>query len=263
MEKYLKKTESDGTDVSAAHTAFDLTAWVDNPSSSQRDHSEQWQSLTLGGDSNTEEKPASKKTDDRRGETFNSKLSAASLLKPSSPGQKRDAKRSSIPRPCTSSRKSLGSEGASIIRPSADKAGHFTKTCGSSGRNLTEHGVQQGEIKLQTSNSKRASVETSQRGEKSSASSSGLPITPPASRKGQSGLSSGSTSPMAHSMISSGQQQHISNNSPEKKLPLRNVMAAPLPSSSVEKHVGISQPQLNSASGEYTTKIWLLKQINN
>lgn len=251
MEKYLKKTDVSGSsDASVAHTTFDLTAWADNLSSSQRNHQagypEEPASSALEVDSETQQKSTSTKTEekDRREETtLNTNLPTMSLSNALSPGHKSDSKRSSIPRPCTFARRSVGA---------CDNSASATKTHGSSGRILTENVVKVGESKPRASNTIRSSLETSQRSDKSSTASSGSPRTPPGSRKGQSGLSCfKGSSPLAQSVRIAGQQQQDRpNNSPEKKPLLRSIMAAPLPCSSVEKHVGFSQPPLDPASGE-------------
>ncbi|XP_035528184.1 centrosomal protein of 192 kDa [Morone saxatilis] len=262
MEKYLKKTDVSGSsDASVAQTTFDLTGWADNLNSSQRSHQggypDEQGSSGQRVDSDTQQKLTSTKAEekDRRAETtLNTNSSIACLSNALSPGHKVDSKRSSIPRPRTSSgsaRRSVASELPSTLKPPADKMAVFsnaasaTKTCGSSGRALTEDGVKPGELNPQASNNIRSSLESSQKMDKSSASP-GLPRTPPGSRKWQSGLPSfrGSSPPLQRVRSAGQQQQH---NSPEKKLPPRN-MAVPLPSSSVEKHVGFTQPPRDPAS---------------
>lgn len=251
MEKYLQKTDVSGSsDASVAHTTFDLTAWADNLISSQRNHQagypEEPASSALEVDSETQQKSTSTKIEekDRREETTLNTNLTVSLSNALSPGHKSDSKRSSIPRPCTFARRSVGA--------CDNSASSATKTRGSSGRTLTENVVKVGESKPRASNSIRSSLETSQRSDKSSTASSDLPRTPPGSRKGQSGLSCfKGSSPPAQNVRSAGQQQQDRPyNSPEKKPLLRSIMAAPLPCSSVEKHVGFSQPPLDSASGE-------------
>lgn len=248
MEKYLKKTDMSGSsDASVAHTTLDLTSWADNLSRNhQAGYPEAQMSSVLEVDSKTQQQPASKKYEEKNGReetTLNTNLSTVPLSKASSPGHKNDSKRSSIPRPSTSARRSVGAERCSTLKPSTDYVGtcdnsasSTTKTCGSSGRTLKENVVEPGELKP-----KALPI-----------ASSGLPRTPPGLRKGQLGLSClKGSSPPALSVKSAGQQQQDRpNNSPEKKQPLRNIMAAPLPCSSVEKHVGFSQPPLDPSSGE-------------
>ncbi|XP_044065404.1 centrosomal protein of 192 kDa isoform X2 [Siniperca chuatsi] len=255
MEKYLKKTDVSGSsDASGAHTTFDLTGWADNLSSSQSNplagYLEEQGSSVQRVDSETQHKPTSTKTEekDRRGET--------TLNTSSSPGHKGDSKRSSIPRPRTSfssARRSVGSGQSSTLKPPADKmaacdnsASSATKTCGSSSRTVTENGVKPGELNQQASNI-RSSLETSQKTDKSPAASPGW-------SKGQSGLPCfKDSSPPPQRVRNAGQQQQDRpSNSLEKKPPPSNIMAAPLPRSSVEKHVGFScqntQPPLDPAS---------------
>ncbi|KAM9353963.1 centrosomal protein of 192 kDa [Symphorus nematophorus] len=262
IEKYLKKTDVSGsTDSSVTHTTFDLSGWADNLSSSQRNHQAEYAEEELGrsaqrGESDTQQKPTSAATEqkDSRGETtLNTNSSAVSPSNVLSPRHKVDSKRSSIPRPRTSvssARRSVGSERSSTLKLPADKmaesdnsSSSATKTCASSGRRLTENGVKQGEVNAQASNTIRSSLETSQKSDESSAASLGL-------RKGQSGLPcwKGSSPPPQRVRSAGQQQQDRPNKSPEKTPPPRNIMAAPLPCSTVEKHVGFSQPPLDPAS---------------
>lgn len=268
IEKYLKKTDVSGSsDASVEHTTFDLTGWADNLSSSQAGYPEQQGSSAQRVDSETQQKPTSTKTEqkDRRGATtLNSSSSAVSVSNPLSPGRKGDSKRSSIPRPrtsCSSARRSVGSGQSSTLKPPADKMAacdnSATKPYGSSGRTLAENGVMPGEPNPQASNNIRSSLETSQNYDKSSAASSDLRKSP-GWRKGQAGLPcfKGSSPPPQRVRIAGQQQQQQDrlSNSPENKPPPRNIMPAPLPCSSVEKHVGFScqntQPPLDPASGE-------------
>lgn len=234
MDKYLKKTDvSATTEVSVAHTTFDLTAWAENLSSSQRDHPSM-------ASANTE--PTSTKTEET---TSNLNLSSASLLKPLSPGLKRDSKRSSIP--VSSAGKSVGSEHPSAFNARADKDGSFSATAGSSTRTQTLHGVKQQE-KLHTSNSNRSSLET-QRSDHSL-------MTSPGTKKGQLSLSSSKgTSPLSLRSGGQRQQQDREDTSPEKKPLVRTASAPPLPSSSGEKHFGVSKPAVNQAAGKKIQKI--------
>ncbi|XP_054477161.1 centrosomal protein of 192 kDa [Anoplopoma fimbria] len=264
MEKYLKKMDvSCSSDASVEHTTFNLTGWIDNPSSSQRNpeagRPEELGSSAQRVDSETLQKPTRTETEeqDKGGEASSSLFN---------PGHKGHSKKSSIPRPHTSfssARRSVGSGQASTVAPPADKmtacdnsSSSATKTCGSSGRTLKENGVKPGEMNPQASSKTRSSLDTSQRSDKCSAASPGLPRTPPGLREDQSGppCFKGSSSPTQRVRSAGQQQQDKRSHSPEKKPPPphRNITAAPLPRSSLEKHVGFScqntQPPLDSAS---------------
>lgn len=263
MEKYLKKTDVSGSsDASVAHTTLDLTSWADNLSSSQRNHQSEYPeeqgSSVQQVDIETQQKPTSTKTEEigRIGETtLNTNSSALSLLNTLSAGHKADSKRSSIPRPCTSfssARRSVGSDRSSTFKPPTDKMGasdnysSVTKTCGSSDRIRTANGVKLGELNPQAPNTTGSSLETSQKRDKSNA---GLTRTPPGN--GQSGLPCFKGYPQTQSGKSAGQQQQDRPcNSSETKSPPRNNLAAPLPNSSVEEHVGHPQPLRDPSSGE-------------
>lgn len=178
-----------------------------------------------------------------------------------SPGHKRDSRRSSIPRPCSSSRTFAGAERSSTGKPTAEKVGafnksasHATKTCDSSKRTFTVNADKAKELQPQASNTIKTSLETSQRSDKGCTASSCLPRTPSGSRKEQSSLScfKGSSAPTQSVKSADQQQQDRPNVSPEKKPILRNVMTAPPPCTSEEKRVGFSQPPPDSASGEWT-----------
>ncbi|XP_010791119.1 centrosomal protein of 192 kDa [Notothenia coriiceps] len=233
MEKYLKMTEvSCSPDASVAHTTFDLTAWANNLSSSQRNPQggfpEEQGSSAQQVDSKTQQKPTITETGEkgRGGETsINTSLSTEpnSL----SPGHKGHSKRSSIPRPRTSfssARRSVGSRQTSTLTTLADK-----RT--SSGRNLTEN-VKPGEWNQQASNNIRSSLETSQNSETGSSSTPGM-------HKILPGSSKGSSSPPQR-VKTAGQQQQQQQQEGQSNFPAKNIMAAPLPGSSVEKHVGFS-----------------------
>lgn len=264
MEKYLKKTDVSGSsDASVAHTTFDLTSWADNLSSSQRNHQpeypEEQGSSVQQVDNETLQRPTSTKTEEigRVEEaTLNTNSSALPLLNTSSAGNKADSKRSSIPRPSTSfssARRSVGSDRSSTFKPPTDKMGasdnyssSVTKTCGSSDRIRTANGVKLGELNPQAPNTTGSSLETSQKRDKSNAE-----LTRPPPGNGQSGLPCFKGYPQTQSGKSAGQQQQDGrSNSPETKSPPRNILAAPLPNSSVEKHVGHPQPLRDPSSGE-------------
>lgn len=250
MDKYLKKTDvSATTEVSVAHTTFDLTAWAENLSSCQRDNPSM-----VSTNTETQLEPISTKTEEAHS-NFN--VSSVSSLKSLSPGLKSDSKRSSIP--VSSAGKSVGSEQSSTFNPCVDKVDKsFSATAGSSTRTQTLHGVKQQE-KLRASNSNRASLET----QRSDHSSAALLMTSLDTKKGQLGLSSSKvTFPLAHSLRSGGQlqQQDRENTSPEKKLLVRTVSAPPLPSSSGEKHFGMTKPAVNQAAGKQNQENSLIEE---
>ncbi|XP_028435208.1 centrosomal protein of 192 kDa isoform X1 [Perca flavescens] len=263
MEKYLKKTDLSGSmDASVAHTTFDLTGWADNLNSSQRNpqtgYPEEQGSSAQRMDSETQQNPAK----DGGGEqTLNTSSSAVPPPNAFSPGHKGHPKRSSIPRPRTSfssASRSVGSGQSSTVTPPADKMTacdnctySAIKTGGSSGRTFSENGVKSGEVNPQASNNIRSSLETSQRSDKGSAVSPGLPRTPPDLRKGKSGLPcfKGSSSPQQRVRSAGQQQQDRLSNSSEKELPPSNIMDTPLPRSSVEKHVGFSSQNIHPPQG--------------
>ncbi|XP_042345281.1 centrosomal protein of 192 kDa [Plectropomus leopardus] len=266
MEKYLKKTDVSGsTDASVAQTTFDLTGWADNLSSSQRNpqagYPEEQASLAQQADSETLQRPTRTKPEEKDGgreTTLNTSSSAMPPPNALSSCHKSDSKRSSIPRPRTSSsstRRSVGSGQSSSLAPPADKMSacdkslsFTTNTCGSLGRTLTENGVKPGE---QASDNLRSSLEPSQ-SDKRSTASPGFPKTSPGLRKGQSGLPSAPQRVKSTCQQQQQQQQDGQSNSPEKKPPPRKIMTTPLPRSSVEKHVGFSsqntQTSLDPAS---------------
>ncbi|XP_038568179.1 LOW QUALITY PROTEIN: centrosomal protein of 192 kDa [Micropterus salmoides] len=237
IEKYLKNTEvSSSSDASVEHTTFDLTGWADNLNSAQRNPlagylEEQGSSAPLV-DKETQHESNDTEEKAKRGETtLNTNSSEVSHSNALSPGHKGDSKRSFIPRPHTSfssARRSVGSGQSSTLKASLDKmaacdnsASSATKTCGSSGRTFTERGVKPGDLNPHASNT-TSPLETSQKSDKSSAASPGLPRTSPGWRKGQTG--------------SAGQQQQGRPSNSSKNSPPRNIMAAPLPCHSIERH---------------------------
>ncbi|XP_056236839.1 centrosomal protein of 192 kDa isoform X1 [Seriola aureovittata] len=253
IEKYLKNTEvSNVSDASVAHTTFDLTSWADNlirnpqtgPPEEQRRSSPQV-------DSETQKMPISTKTEerDRRGKTTLNTSSSAS-----SPGNKGETKRSLIPCPrssASSARRSVGSGQSSTHKAPADKmaACDNTKTSSSKGRTPTENGVKPEELNPQMSNNTRSSLEEPpQKTDNVSAASPDLPRTSPGWRKGQSCLPclKGYSPPTQRVRTAGQQKQDRPSYSPEKKPPPRNIVAAPLPCSSVEKHVGSSFQNIRS-----------------
>ncbi|XP_040900614.1 centrosomal protein of 192 kDa isoform X2 [Toxotes jaculatrix] len=252
MDKYLKKTDVSCTsDASVAHTTFDLTSWADNLSRNlQTGHPGEQRSSSQGVDSETQKMPTGTKTEetDRRGKTaLNTSSSAMSLSNALSPGKKGESKRSSIPRPRTSfssARRTVGSGQSSTIKPPADKMAALdnttstaTKTCSSTDKTPTVNGVTPGEHNPQAPNTTGgSSLEPPQK--------SGVPKTSPCFK---------GYSPPTQRVRSAGQQQQQDRfgNPPAKKSPPRNIVAAALPCSSVEKHVGFSglniQPPLDLA----------------
>lgn len=234
MDKYLKKTDlSATTEVSVAHTTFDLTAWAENLNSSQGDSS------LASGKRETQLESIRPKTEDT---TSNINLPSISPLKSTSPGFKSDSKRNSVS--VSSTRKSVGSEQTSTFNHSNKVGRSFSATAGTSTRTQTSHGGKQ-QDNLNTSKSNRASLET----QNSDHSSHAFPIMSPDMKKGQSSCKV--TSPLAHSLRSAVQQQQDrQNNSPEKKTLLRTISAPPLPSRSIEKHFDISQPPINQVIGK-------------
>uniref|UniRef100_UPI003AACF527 centrosomal protein of 192 kDa n=1 Tax=Centroberyx gerrardi TaxID=166262 RepID=UPI003AACF527 len=282
IEKYLRQADvsnsSISSDPSVAHTTFDLTAWADNLSNSDKNSQNGYPAEENGisaqpVEDHKQQKPKSIEGDerDRRGETtLNTSSSAThqSVSRPnaSSLGNKGDSRRSSIPRPkasciptplSSSARRSVGSGQSSTVKPPADskaaaatakpaagdgRAPAATKTCGSSGRTSTENRVKLGTLHPQVSNNTQSSIQTSQKSEVNPAASPGGPRTSPGLRKGRSGLPClKGSSPPTQRLRSTGQQQHDRpSNHPETKPPPKSPVVAPPPHSSVEKHVGFS-----------------------
>ncbi|XP_047455217.1 centrosomal protein of 192 kDa isoform X2 [Mugil cephalus] len=239
MEKYLKTNDLSGsTDASVAHTTFDLSAWADSPSRSQRipqaEYPDKRENLAQPLDG---ESTSTKSTEKVATETPLSNKSSSALPMPNtlSPANRTDSKRSSIPRPrmsFSSARRSVGSGQASALKPSVDKtalhnntAASSTTMSGSVGKTLTENGVKPGELNSQASNKKPS--ETPQNTDKSSSRTS------PGWRKGQTSLPClKGSSPPTQRLRSAGQlQQDRRRDSPEKKPPPANVPAAPPPHS--------------------------------
>ncbi|XP_029927859.1 centrosomal protein of 192 kDa isoform X2 [Myripristis murdjan] len=274
MEKYLRKADASNvsSDISIAHTTFDLTGLADNLSNSQGNSENRYPDEKKGNwvqpAEADKQKPMSKMSEERdRGQetTVNISLSAtqktASRQKSLSVCNKGDSRRSSIPRPkangilttsSSSARRSVGSgqsstvklppnsKAAATTKAAADdnKAPPATKTCGSSGRTSTENGVKLGKVHPQVS----SNTLTSQKSDNKLATSPGVPRTSSGVRKGRSGLPClKSSSPPTQRIKSTSQQQlDTSSSPPEKKSPPRSPGAAPPPYSSVEKHVGLS-----------------------
>lgn len=255
MDKYLKKTDLSGiSDTSVAHTTFDLTAWANNLTSSHRNHPagyfEDHTSSSLEMDGETKQKNTSAKTEEKDGReaTLNNNLSTKAFANPLSPGRESDTKRSLIPHPSSSARMSVGAEKHSALKRPADKVGAFNNSASTSTRTITENGIKPGPLKPRASNTS-SSLETSQKSDKNTTSSSGFPRTPPGSRQRHSDLSRFKGSP-PQGVTGAGQQKPERPKSyPEKTSPLKS-MTAPLPSSSAEKNTGFSQPPPDPASGE-------------
>ncbi|XP_035802018.2 centrosomal protein of 192 kDa isoform X3 [Amphiprion ocellaris] len=264
MEKYLKKTDVSGSsDSYGAHTTFDLSGWVDNLSSSQRNphagYPEKQGNAAQQVDSETTQFPTSTKVKekDREGEMTltNQSSSAMQLSGALSPPNSVDSKRSSIPHhhpSFSSARRSVGSGQPSTHKPPADATGSCDKTCalststyGSLGGTSEKNGIRLGEVNPQASNI--SSSETSHKTDKN------LSSTTPGWRKGQSGLPGlKGSSPQTQRLTNADhQQQDRPSDSPEKKPLPRNTPVAPLPHSSVE-NAGFScqniQPPLHPVS---------------
>ncbi|KAM3873483.1 LOW QUALITY PROTEIN: centrosomal protein of 192 kDa [Diretmus argenteus] len=97
-----------------------------------------------------------------------------------------------------------------------------------------------------------ASVEHEEQGDDNLAAPPSGPRTSPGLRKGRSGLPClKGSSPPTQRMRSTGQQQYDKpSNPPEKKLPPRSPVAAPLSYSSEEKHVGFSSKSTQAPPGQ-------------
>lgn len=233
IEKYLKKTDvSVYSDASVAQTTFNFTAWGDGINNSQIDN-EVSQRLTIS------------KAQEKEGGAAKSSLAKVSPSKASSAGHKGDQRRSSIPRPCSSSRVFAGAERSSTVKPKAQIVAACHKSTPSSDRTVTVDNAKG--LQPQAANAK-TSLEASQRSSQGSTDSSCLPRTPPAPRVEQSSLPclNGSSAPPPPSAKSGEQlQQDKLSVSVEKKATLREA-------TSEEKHAGDSQPTPNPTSGEWT-----------
>ncbi|XP_026149203.1 centrosomal protein of 192 kDa isoform X2 [Mastacembelus armatus] len=245
MEKYLKKTEtSDSSEISVAHTTFDLTGWGDNLSRNpQTEYNEEQGSSSQRVDIKTQQMPTHTKTEEkhRRGE-LNRSSCALSLSNALSQAITDKTKKSSIPLPCL---RSQGSGQSSKFKPSTDRitpcedtASSATEICGSSGRTSTENGLNTGELNPQASNKIRSSMEPSQKIDNTFTASPGF---------------KGSSPPTQRVKSADQQQQDRPSNSPKKKITSKNITDALLPHSSVEKDIGFScqniQPPLKPAPG--------------
>lgn len=259
IEKYLKRTDiSDSSDASVAHTTFDLTSWADNLSRNPHAGNPKEQgSSPQRVKHETQQMPTSTQTEEKdRKEaiTLNTSSSKVSLSNISSSGNRDESNRSSIPlKSLSSTRRPVGSVQSSRFKSPADKsaacdnaASSATKTCGSSGRTTIESEVKPEQLNPHSSNNIMSSLKA-EKGDKVSPVSPNLPRTSPSQRKG--------SSPLTQKVRNSGpQHQDVSSYSTGKKPSSRNIMSAPLPCSSVEKHVSLScqttQPPPDPACGE-------------
>ena len=259
LEKYLKTTDVSCTgDASFAHTTFDLTRWAHN----------------LSGNPQTGYPEDQNKSFQRVDSETQKKASAVSLSNSLSPGNNVVSKRSPLPRPHTSfssARRSVGSGQSSMLKIPANKTAacdktisSATKTCGSTGSISTENGVKPGEQKPPATNNTGYSLDATQKSDKISSSSTGLPRTSPGWRKGQSGLPYlKGYSPPSQRMRTAGQHhQDRLSNSPQKKPLSRNIVETPLPCNSEEKHVGSPSqniwPSVEPASGKSAAILYIV-----
>ncbi|XP_015804836.1 centrosomal protein of 192 kDa isoform X2 [Nothobranchius furzeri] len=216
IEKYLKKGDMSGTsDSSEGHTTFDLSAWADSQSSSQR-NAQAGCSVKQGRE--TQEFPSSPRAEEKDKisdvtvETQGS--SAAPVCKTLSAAKSGVLKRSSIPRPSLSSVGKPVDPRRSPSHKSPDKrkvaAASFNRTSSSAGRTFVEKEVAMGEVDLLTSN--MSSSESTPNKEQSSSR----------------------TSPSSQRMRNVGQElRDKPNESPENKPPA-------LPHNPTNEHSGIS-----------------------
>ncbi|CAN9514042.1 unnamed protein product [Ophioblennius macclurei] len=125
MEKYLRKTEISGcSDTSAAHTTFDLSGWAESLGKSQRDVQAldaENQSISAQPDSRDQRITTGGKTRETKGSLEGPHPNAPS------PPNRTDGKRSSIPRPRASLRRSVGSSTASDNTASSSVGGTHTE----------------------------------------------------------------------------------------------------------------------------------------
>lgn len=233
MEKYLKKTDvSVGSDTSVGHTTFNLTAWGDGINNSQVDN-QVVQRLTIS------------KAQEKEGDAAKANSTKTLPTKASSAGAKGDPRRSSIPRPCSSSRVFAGAERSAPVKPKAEIVGACHKSS-SSERTFTVDVDNGKSLQPQSANAK-TSLEASHRSSIGCTDSSCLPRTPPAPRVEQSSLTclNGSSAPPPSVKSGNQPQQNKLSVSVEKKPTLRDA-------TSEEKHVGVSKPTPNPTNGEWT-----------
>lgn len=234
MEKYLKKTDvSVGSDASVAHTTFNLTAWGDGINNSQMDNHQVVQRLTIS------------RAQEKEGDA-----AKANVAKASSAGAKGEPRRSSIPRPCSSSRVFAGTERSSTVKPKAEVAGACHKPSPSSERTFAvdvDNGKNRQPQAANAKTSQEASPRSSTGCSTGCSDTSCLPRTPPAPRVEQSSLTclNGSSAPPPSVKSGDQPQQDNLSVSVEKKPTLRDA-------ASEEKHVGVSKPSLKPTTGEWT-----------
>lgn len=265
MEQYLKKTDmSDSSDTSVAQTTFDLTSWADNLSRNlHAGHPKKSESPGQQAESVAQQMPTSTQTEEkdrREGMTLNTSSSTVPRSSSLSLVNGDESKRSSVPlKPLSSTRRPVGSVQSSRFKSPPDKmavcdnaASSATKTCGFSASSATGDAVNPGQLNPQSSSNIMSALEA-QRGNKISPASPNLPSTSPSQRK--------VSSPLAQKVRNTGQQlkQEIPNYSTGNKPSSRNIMSAPLPCSSVEKHINFScqntQPPRDPACGEYVSRL--------
>lgn len=233
MEKYLKKTDvSVSSDTSVAHTTFNLTAWGDGINNSQIDNQ-------------VVHRVSISKAQEKECDAAKANLAKASPSKASSAGPKGDPRRSSIPRPCSSSRVFAGAERSSTVKPKAEIVGACHKSSLSSERTFTVDVDNGRKLQPQAANTK-TSLEASQRSSIGRTDTHCLPRTPPGPRVEQSSLDcpNGSSAPPPSVKSGDQPQQDKLSVSAEKKT-LRDA-------TSEEKHVGVSKPTPNPTAGEWT-----------
>lgn len=240
MEKYLKKTDiSLVSEASVAQTTFNLTGWGDGIDNSQVDN-QVLKRLTI------------QEAQEKERSTAEASLAKVSPSKASSQAHKGDSRRSSIPRPCSSSRVFAGAEQSSTVKPKAEIVGACHKSSlssskTSSNRTFTIDADNAKALEQQAASIKKAPREASQGSNKGCADSSCLPRTLPVSRAEQSSLSclDNSSAPPPSAKGADQPQLDKPNVSVEKKPTLRDA-------TSEEKHVGFSQPTPNPTSGKWT-----------
>lgn len=257
MEKYLKKTMSDSSDTSVAHTTFDLTSWADSLSRNlHAEHSKELESSCHEAQSVAQQVLGTQREKDgREATTLNTSSSTVPRSNALSLGNKDESKISSVPpKPLSSARRPVGSVQSSRFKSPADKmeacdnaASLATKTCSSSASTAAEGAVRPGQLNPQSS-SNVVSASEAQRGDKISPTSPNVP-----SRKDSSAL--------AQRVRHTGQQpkQEIPSYSPGKRPSSRNISSAHLPCSSEEKCISFScqstNPPRDPACGENDTPI--------
>ncbi|XP_077431491.1 centrosomal protein of 192 kDa isoform X1 [Vanacampus margaritifer] len=241
IEKYLKNDMSGCTDPSIAHHTFDLTAWADNISQSQRNQPGyiEEQSSAKQVDNETGSRKEEKVT--REEPTLKTSASKISNTNTFSCGDKGALKRSCIPRPhssissaCTlDSRKSSAHTGPAKKNATCDNTVCQTAKTSSFSAKTSEYGAKPEELNPQVSHG-GCSSETYQSGHKATSSTG--------RNKHQSHIPcyKGSSAPTRR-MSSTVQQQGVRRSkSPSKETTAKILMAAPQSHCSVEKQVCVS-----------------------